>query len=71
MAQQQQMAVVQQAIHALTELAFDKCVEKPGSSLGRSETNCIRASVLKYLDTNEFVMGRLKAGKGPLGGGAH
>lgn len=51
----------------LTELAFSKCVQKPSSSLSSSEQNCINATVLKYFDTSEFVLGRLM--KAQQGGG--
>mmetsp|Transcript_10489 Transcript_10489/g.14702 ORF Transcript_10489/g.14702 Transcript_10489/m.14702 type:complete len:126 (-) Transcript_10489:364-741(-) len=59
MALQQQM-LVQQVITKLTDVAFERCITgKPGDSLSGSQAECIQASVGKWMDTNEFMMGRL------------
>jgi hypothetical protein len=59
MALQQQM-VVQQVINDLSDRAYEKCVtSKPADTLTGSQVACIKATVNKWLDTNEFMAGRL------------
>ncbi|CAM9173053.1 unnamed protein product [Choristocarpus tenellus] len=67
LASEQQKALVQQIVSKLTETAFTKCIEKPSTSLSSKEQSCVNATVLKYLDTSEFVLGRLM--KSQQGGG--
>ena len=55
---EQQKALVQAVVTRLTDLSFDTCVTKPGSSMSSSERNCIQSTVGKYLDTTELVVGR-------------
>mmetsp|Transcript_16139 Transcript_16139/g.21348 ORF Transcript_16139/g.21348 Transcript_16139/m.21348 type:complete len:124 (-) Transcript_16139:421-792(-) len=57
--QEQQRALIQTVVAKLTEIAHDKCVGRPASSLSSSEQGCIHAVVSKYLDTSEFVLGRM------------
>ena len=59
MAIQQQM-VVQQAITDLTDKAFMKCItqNKDGHLTGK-EVACIHATTNKWLDANEYMVGRL------------
>ena len=57
-AQIQQKALVQGVVSKLTQIAFEKCVKKPDSSLSSSEVKCIHAMTGKYMDGSEFVMGR-------------
>ncbi|CAM9530375.1 unnamed protein product [Ectocarpus sp. 4 AP-2014] len=64
---EQQKAQMQAIVSRLTDLAFTKCIQKPSSSLSSSEQSCINATVLKYFDTSEFVLGRLM--KSQQGGG--
>ena len=56
---EQQKMLVQAVMFKLTEAAFQKCVEKPSSSLSSSETSCIRAVTGKYLDTSEVILSRM------------
>lgn len=58
--QLQQSAMVQAVMFKLTEMAFEKCVTAPGSSLTSSEQSCINAVVKKYLDASEFTTGKLR-----------
>ncbi|GKY94979.1 hypothetical protein MPSEU_000462500 [Mayamaea pseudoterrestris] len=59
MAIQQQM-VVQQAITELTEKAFAKCITQcKDSHLSGKEAACIHAVTNKWLDANEYMVGRL------------
>jgi import inner membrane translocase subunit TIM13 len=53
---------IQQMLLQLTQMAFDKCVTKPGSSLSYSESSCIEASVGKYIDTKMFLANKLSGG---------
>ena len=40
--------------------AFEKCITgKPGDSLSGKEAACVNATVCKWLDTNEFMQGRM------------
>ena len=59
MALQQQM-LVQQVITDLAHKAFTKCVSSSkDSQLSGKEVACIHAATNKWLDSNEFMMGRL------------
>lgn len=56
----QQQVVIQEVMNKLTAQAFERCISgKPGESLRGSEVTCIHASVGKWLDTNDFMVGRL------------
>jgi import inner membrane translocase subunit TIM8 len=56
----QQQVLVQQVINKLTDKAFDKCITgKPSDSLSGKDAACVQATVMKWLDTNEFLLGRL------------
>ena len=56
----QQQLLVNQAISLLTDKSFEKCiVGKPSDSLSSREVDCIGSVVGKWLDTNEFMQGRL------------
>ena len=54
----QQSEMVRSIVMSLSNMAFENCVSKPSTSLSSSEANCIKSTVYKYLDTNEFVAGR-------------
>merc|ERR1712071_351869 len=57
----QQQVVIQEVMNKLTSQAFERCITgKPGDSLRGSEITCIHASVGKWLDTNDFMIGRLQ-----------
>jgi len=57
----QQQLLVQQAVSLLTDKAFEKCIlGKPSDNLSSREAECIRSVTGKWLDTNEFMMGRLQ-----------
>lgn len=59
MAIQQQM-VVQQAITDLSDKAFVKCITQcKDSTLSGKEVACIHAVTNKWLDANEYMVGRL------------
>ena len=64
----QQQIMVQTVVNQLTDKAFEKCITgKPGSDgLTGKEVACVNATVCKWLDTNEFMNGRMER---KLGGG--
>ena len=52
--------LVAKAITVLTDKSFERCISgKPGDSLSGKDVACIRATVGKWMDTNEFMMGRM------------
>jgi len=56
-----QQMMVQTVITNLSDQAFANCLTstKVGDSLSGKEAACIHATVHKFMDTNEFMMGRL------------
>ncbi|KAL7526384.1 hypothetical protein ACHAXR_001464 [Thalassiosira sp. AJA248-18] len=62
-----QQMMVQTVINTLSDKAFEKCITgKPGDSLSGKEAACVNATVCKWLDTNEFMNGRMAR---KMGGG--
>ncbi|CAH0480647.1 unnamed protein product [Peronospora belbahrii] len=58
--EEQQRALIQQAISKITAIAWDKCsASKPDSELSYKEKDCIKNVTLAYLDTSMFVVHRL------------
>ncbi|CAJ1961829.1 unnamed protein product [Cylindrotheca closterium] len=56
----QQQMMVQQVISDLSDRSYEKCVtSKPSESLSGSQVACVKSTVNKWLDTNEFMTGRL------------
>eukprot|EP00339_Tiarina_fusa_P003570 CAMPEP_0117042044 /NCGR_PEP_ID=MMETSP0472-20121206/29310_1 /TAXON_ID=693140 ORGANISM="Tiarina fusus, Strain LIS" /NCGR_SAMPLE_ID=MMETSP0472 /ASSEMBLY_ACC=CAM_ASM_000603 /LENGTH=119 /DNA_ID=CAMNT_0004753191 /DNA_START=64 /DNA_END=423 /DNA_ORIENTATION=+ len=57
----QQQLLVQQVINDLSDRAYEKCITaRPADTLSGSQVACIKATVNKWLDTNEFMTGRLQ-----------
>lgn len=57
----QQQMIVEQVVTKLTEASFEKCIQgKPSESLSGRESACIYATVGKWLDTSEFMRGRME-----------
>ncbi|XP_021059852.1 putative mitochondrial import inner membrane translocase subunit Tim8 A-B [Mus pahari] len=51
---------VQLLIHQMTELCWEKCVDKPGPRLdGRAEL-CLVNCVERFIDTSQFILNRLE-----------
>ena len=63
-----QQIMVQTVINTLTDKAFEKCITKPGDSLSGKEAACVNATVCKWLDTNQFMNGRMERKMGSGGG---
>jgi len=56
----QQQMIVQQVINDLSDRSYEKCItSKPSETLSGSQAACIKSTVNKWLDTNEFITGRL------------
>mmetsp|Transcript_12144 Transcript_12144/g.33409 ORF Transcript_12144/g.33409 Transcript_12144/m.33409 type:complete len:126 (-) Transcript_12144:475-852(-) len=56
----QQQMLVQQVISDLSDRSYEKCItSRPSDSLSGSQVACIKSTVNKWLDTNEFMTGRL------------
>ena len=56
----QQQMLVQQVINDLSDRSYEKCItSKPSDTLSGSQVACVRATVNKWLDTNEYITGRL------------
>jgi import inner membrane translocase subunit TIM13 len=60
---EQQKAMIQAVMFKLTDTAFENCVTKPSSSLSSSEQSCIHATVGKYLEATELIVGRMQGGE--------
>lgn len=57
----QQQMLVQQVINDLSDRSFEKCItSKPSETLTGSQVACVKATVNKWMDTNEFITGRLE-----------
>ena len=57
----QQQLMVQTVITDLSDRAFLKCITScKDSQLSGKEVACIQAATHKWLDTNEYLMGRLQ-----------
>lgn len=58
--EEQQRALIQQAISKITAIAWDKCsASKPDSELSSKETDCIKNVTLAYIDSSAFIVHRL------------
>ncbi|DAZ97387.1 TPA: hypothetical protein N0F65_003410, partial [Lagenidium giganteum] len=58
--EEQQRALIQQAISKITAIAWDKCsASKPDSELSSRERECIQNVTLSYLQSSAFVVHRL------------
>ncbi|XP_059119025.1 mitochondrial import inner membrane translocase subunit Tim8 A-like, partial [Peromyscus eremicus] len=50
----------QQLVHQMTELCWEKCVDKPGPKLdGRAEARFVNC-VEHFIDTSQFILNRLE-----------
>mmetsp|Transcript_24080 Transcript_24080/g.51169 ORF Transcript_24080/g.51169 Transcript_24080/m.51169 type:complete len:128 (+) Transcript_24080:78-461(+) len=57
----QQQLLVQQVINDLSDRSYEKCItSKPSETLSGSQVACVKATVNKWMDTNEFITGRLE-----------
>ncbi|GCC34564.1 mitochondrial import inner membrane translocase subunit Tim8 A [Chiloscyllium punctatum] len=50
----------QQLVHGLTELCWDKCMDKPGPRLDSRTETCFVNCVERFIDTSQFILNRLE-----------
>merc|ERR1712151_844519 len=58
----QQQIIVHTVINKLTDMCFERCMGKSnrlGESLGGKDVACVHSTVMKWLDTNEFMIGSM------------
>jgi import inner membrane translocase subunit TIM8 len=58
--QENAKARVQQSVHTLTDMCWDKCIGQIGSKLNGTEKSCLSNCVERFLDTSIFIVNRLK-----------
>ncbi|XP_053329675.1 mitochondrial import inner membrane translocase subunit Tim8 A [Spea bombifrons] len=47
-------------VHQLTELCWEKCMEKPGPKLDTRSESCFVNCVERFIDANQFILNRLE-----------
>lgn len=58
--EEQQRALIQQAISKITAIAWDKCsASKPDTELASREVDCIKNVTLAYIDSSAFIVHRI------------
>ncbi|XP_051712676.2 mitochondrial import inner membrane translocase subunit Tim8 A [Oryctolagus cuniculus] len=50
----------QQLVHQMTELCWEKCVDKPGPRLDSRAEACFVNCVERFIDTSQFILNRLE-----------
>ena len=50
----------QQLVHQMTELCWEKCVDKPGPRLDSRAEACLVNCVERFIDTSRFIVKRLE-----------
>ena len=64
LAVESQKARFQSHVHNLTDICWEKCVEKPGSKLDSKTEGCLTNCVERFIDTTNFVVNRLSESRG-------
>ncbi|XP_075909541.1 mitochondrial import inner membrane translocase subunit Tim8 A-like isoform X2 [Petromyzon marinus] len=60
----------QQVVHSVTDMCWEKCMDKPGPKLDSRTEVCLVNCVGRFIDTSKFVLNRLEQNsKGRLGMG--
>ena len=59
MEMENQKARFQLHVHNLTDVCWEKCVEKPGSKLDSKTETCVMNCVERFIDTTNYVVNRL------------
>ncbi|KAI9293342.1 putative TIM8-translocase of the mitochondrial inner membrane [Neoconidiobolus thromboides FSU 785] len=63
---EQAKARVQQSVHTLTDLCWDKCIRKVGNKLDSTEEGCLRNCVERFLDTSIHIVTKIQSGQGRM-----
>ena len=59
MAIEGQKAKFQQHVHNLTDICWEKCIDKTGSKLESRQHSCITNCVERFIDSSNFIINRL------------
>ncbi|KAM5326954.1 mitochondrial import inner membrane translocase subunit Tim8 A-like [Glossophaga mutica] len=55
----------QQLVHQLTELCWEKCMDKPGPKMDSRAEACFVNCVDRFIDTSKFILSRLEQTQKP------
>lgn len=58
----------QQLVHQMTEVCWEKCVDKPGPKLDSRTEVCLVNCVERFIDTSQFILNRLEQTQRSRGG---
>uniref|UniRef100_A0A4W4G128 Mitochondrial import inner membrane translocase subunit n=1 Tax=Electrophorus electricus TaxID=8005 RepID=A0A4W4G128_ELEEL len=50
----------QQLVHQMTEVCWEKCMDKPGPKLDSRAEVCFVNCVERFIDTSQFILNRLE-----------
>ncbi|KAM9470435.1 mitochondrial import inner membrane translocase subunit Tim8 A [Clarias gariepinus] len=50
----------QQLVHQMTEVCWEKCMDKPGPKLDSRAEVCFISCVERFIDTSQFILNRLE-----------
>uniref|UniRef100_A0A3Q3W0Z9 Mitochondrial import inner membrane translocase subunit n=1 Tax=Mola mola TaxID=94237 RepID=A0A3Q3W0Z9_MOLML len=50
----------QQLVHQMTEVCWEKCLDKPGPKLDSRTETCFVNCVERFIDTSQFILNRLE-----------
>uniref|UniRef100_A0A8K9V2C5 Mitochondrial import inner membrane translocase subunit n=4 Tax=Oncorhynchus TaxID=8016 RepID=A0A8K9V2C5_ONCMY len=50
----------QQLVHQMTEVCWEKCMDKPGPKLDSRTEICFVNCVERFIDTSQFILNRLE-----------
>lgn len=54
-----QKAKFQQHVHNLTDICWEKCVDKTSSKLESKQQTCLTNCVERFIDSSNFIINRL------------
>ena len=60
---EKQKAMFNELVSHVTELCFEKCVTKPGTSLNSSEQTCLSSCTMRYLESSQVILQRIQRSK--------
>uniref|UniRef100_A0A2I2YTP5 Mitochondrial import inner membrane translocase subunit n=1 Tax=Gorilla gorilla gorilla TaxID=9595 RepID=A0A2I2YTP5_GORGO len=49
-----------QLVHQMTELCWEKCMDKPGPKLDSRAEACFVNCIERFIDTSQFILNRLQ-----------
>uniref|UniRef100_A0A8D3C204 Mitochondrial import inner membrane translocase subunit n=1 Tax=Scophthalmus maximus TaxID=52904 RepID=A0A8D3C204_SCOMX len=50
----------QQLVHQMTEVCWEKCIDKPGPKMDSRSEMCLVNCVERFIDTSQFILNRLE-----------